>query len=130
MQCCTTALPTDLRIKSQDIQAVYLHKKPRFLLTIAMMGPLSQRVPEKITEKNENNETFWHTLPKNADRIDRIQKEICHWRPNFIIQNKNKAGQNLAEGIDEILKKFAERVIYEEISFKVAAIFPYLVLFC
>ena len=129
-----------MEIATSPLQACPLNSMPKAKITTLRQreaqvaddsngGPIVATAPQNVAEKNKNiYKTFWHALPGNADKTDRIHKEICHWRANFILLNKNKTGPKFVECFDENLKQFTERGIYEELSIKVTAIIPHLVL--
>ena len=126
----TTALPTDLHTQNQD-HTTTLPLKEAHVAADAHDGPVVAAAAQNVAEENKSFfETFWHTLPAKAEKRDRIHKEICNWRANFTILNKKYVGQKFVESFDEILRNFAETAIYEELSFKVTAIFLHLVLTC
>ena len=73
----TTALSTDLYTQNQD-HTTTLPPREAQVADDANNGAIVAAAHHNVAEKNENIcETFWHTLPGNADKIDRIHKKIC-----------------------------------------------------
>ena len=91
----TTALPTDLNTQGQD-HTTSLPQQEAHVADDANDRPIAATAPQDIAGKKENiYKMLRHKLPGNAEKIDRIQKEIYHWWANFIMLSKKRSSAKI-----------------------------------
>ena len=74
----TRALPDDLHTQNQD-HTTSLPPQEAQVADDTNHGSKVLTATQNGEKKNKNvYETFWHTPPRNAEKIDRIHEEICH----------------------------------------------------
>ena len=113
--------------KAKTVHSLYQHEKSRLPLMIQKMDPKSQRPSETQRKKTTNftKRSVIHCRKCWSDSLSSLTNVPLAVKLHNNEQNQKK--RKFAEGFDEFLKQFAEKGIYEDLSSKVAPIFPKIV---
>ena len=89
----------------------------------------SKNAPEpRIAEPLPNTETSSENNLDTTNVLKQIYEEVVHWKPEFIILGKNKAGFQFVETMNSLLQQLAERSVSSSNSMLSTMVFPHLIL--